>query len=64
VVTPERVSLGYDLAGLGSRAAAAVIDVTIQALLWVALLIVFGVTVSRFSDVLDTAAPAVTAGTF
>lgn len=62
MVTPERVSLGYDLAGLGSRAAAAVVDVTIQALLWLALLIVFGVVVSRFSDLLDAAAPAVMAG--
>ena len=38
VLTPERVSLQYDIAGVGSRGAAAVVDTAIQA---VALLVVF-----------------------
>src|SRR5579859_6423302 len=38
VLTPERVSLEYDIAGIGSRAAAAVVDTTIQA---VTMLVVF-----------------------
>ena len=38
VLTPERVSLQYDIAGIGSRGAAAIIDTTIQA---VALLVLF-----------------------
>ena len=29
VLTPERISLQYDVAGIGSRSAAALIDVTI-----------------------------------
>ncbi len=58
-MTPERVSLGYDLAGIGSRAAAALIDVTIQGLVWLSLLIVLGVTFSRFPVDLDDARPVV-----
>jgi uncharacterized RDD family membrane protein YckC len=41
LATPEQVDLEYDLAGLGSRFVAALIDSTIQAVLWLAL--TFGV---------------------
>ena len=40
VFTPERVSLRYDIAGIGSRAAAALIDTTIQAAVGLAVAIV------------------------
>ena len=40
VLTPERVSLAYDVAGIGSRAAAALIDTAIQAVLLFAVFIV------------------------
>jgi uncharacterized RDD family membrane protein YckC len=39
VFTPERVSLRYDVAGIGSRGAAALIDTTIQAVIGFAVLI-------------------------
>jgi uncharacterized RDD family membrane protein YckC len=46
VLTPERVSLDYDIAGLGSRGAAALVDTALQIglliLLWLALAIVGG----------------------
>jgi uncharacterized RDD family membrane protein YckC len=42
VLTPERVSLQYDIAGIGSRCAAALIDAAIQG----ALLAVVGVTLA------------------
>jgi uncharacterized RDD family membrane protein YckC len=38
VLTPERVSLQYDIAGIGSRGAAAIVDTLIQS---VALIVVF-----------------------
>lgn len=38
ILTPERVSLQYDIAGIGSRGAAAIVDTLIQS---VALLLVF-----------------------
>jgi uncharacterized RDD family membrane protein YckC len=38
VLTPERVSLQYDIAGIGSRGAAAIVDTVIQS---VALLVIF-----------------------
>jgi hypothetical protein len=40
VFTPERVSLRYDIAGIGSRGAAALIDTTIQAVVGFAVVIV------------------------
>src|SRR5712691_9716473 len=44
VLTPERVSLQYDIAGIGSRGAAAIVDTVIQS---VALLVLFfGLTAS------------------
>ena len=49
VLTPERVSLQYDVAGIGSRSAAALIDVGVQFALYLALLIAFGLSVSWFS---------------
>jgi len=41
VLTPERVSLQFDVAGIGSRAAAALIDTAIQAAIATALFILF-----------------------
>ena len=41
VLTPERVSLQFDVAGIGSRAAAALIDTAIQATIATALFILF-----------------------
>src|SRR5437870_4295289 len=38
VLTPERVSLQYDIAGIGSRGAAAIVDTLIQS---VALIVIF-----------------------
>src|SRR5260370_4844982 len=37
VLTPERVSLQYDVAGIGSRGAAAIVDTLIQ---WVTLIVI------------------------
>lgn len=39
ILTPERVTLQYDIAGIGSRSAAALIDVTIQGLMLTVVLI-------------------------
>jgi uncharacterized RDD family membrane protein YckC len=39
VLTPERVSLHYDVAGIGSRSAAALVDALVQLVLFVALVI-------------------------
>jgi len=58
VFTPERVGLRYDVAGLGSRAAAALLDTAIQAVLWIALLVSFSVSVDRLPSV-DDAPPAI-----
>ncbi len=44
VLTPERVSLQYDIAGIGSRGAAAIIDTVIQVVLLVVILLAFGAT--------------------
>jgi uncharacterized RDD family membrane protein YckC len=43
VFTPERVNLQYDIAGIGSRAAAALVDSVIQFVLFFALLFAMGV---------------------
>lgn len=58
VFTPERVGLRYDVAGLGSRAAAALLDTAIQAVLWIALLVTFSVSVDRLPS-FDDAPPAI-----
>jgi len=58
VFTPERVGLRYDVAGLGSRAAAALLDTAIQAVLWIALLVSFSVSVDRLPS-FDDAPPAI-----
>jgi uncharacterized RDD family membrane protein YckC len=52
VLTPERVSLQYDIAGIGSRGAAAIIDTTIQGLALVVLFVALSATVvaSEFLD--------------
>lgn len=42
VLTPERVTLQFDLAGIGSRSAAAIIDVVLQAVAMALLLLLFG----------------------
>jgi uncharacterized RDD family membrane protein YckC len=42
VLTPERVSLQYDIAGVGSRGAAALIDTAIQAVLILVVIAMFG----------------------
>jgi uncharacterized RDD family membrane protein YckC len=41
VLTPERITLQYDVAGIGSRSAAAMIDVTIQLLVLLVLGLAF-----------------------
>jgi uncharacterized RDD family membrane protein YckC len=41
VLTPERVRLQYDIAGIGSRSAAAIVDVVIQVVAWLLLLFAF-----------------------
>jgi uncharacterized RDD family membrane protein YckC len=46
VLTPERVSLHYDVAGIGSRAAAALADALVQLVLFVALVIASTATAS------------------
>jgi uncharacterized RDD family membrane protein YckC len=45
VLTPERVSLRYDIAGIGSRGAAAIIDTFVQVLLMVVLVAAAGALV-------------------
>jgi uncharacterized RDD family membrane protein YckC len=42
VLTPERVSLQYDIAGVGSRGAAAIVDTTIQAVALIVVLLLAG----------------------
>jgi uncharacterized RDD family membrane protein YckC len=42
VLTPERVSLEYDIAGIGSRGAAAIVDTAIQAVVLVVVLFGLG----------------------
>ena len=57
VFTPERVSLRYDVAGIGSRGAAALIDTTIQAVVGFAVVIlsVFtSVMANRFGGFWDS----------
>lgn len=44
VLTPERVSLQYDIAGIGSRGAAAIIDTVIQFVALFVILIAIGAT--------------------
>jgi uncharacterized RDD family membrane protein YckC len=44
VLTPERVSLQYDIAGIGSRGAAAILDTVIQFVLLFVVLIAIGAT--------------------
>lgn len=53
VFTPERVSLQFDLAGIGSRAAAALVDSCIQFALYLALLVVFLFVFSPISSVVE-----------
>ncbi len=57
VLTPERISLQYDVAGIGSRSAAALIDVTILLLVLLVLGLAFallarltGVTTASFEE--------------
>jgi uncharacterized RDD family membrane protein YckC len=42
VLTPERVSLQYDIAGIGSRGAAAIVDTAIQAVALTVLIVAVG----------------------
>src|ERR1700736_4395696 len=46
VLTPERVSLQYDIAGIGSRGAAAMVDTLIQS---VALIVIFAALSAGFA---------------
>src|SRR5580765_1172206 len=39
VLTPERVSLQYDIAGIGSRGAAAMVDTVIQSVVLIVVLV-------------------------
>jgi uncharacterized RDD family membrane protein YckC len=51
ILTPERVKLQYDIAGIGSRGAAAIVDTTIQALAVTIMLVALsagGLAVSAF----------------
>ena len=57
MLTPERISLQYDVAGIGSRSAAALIDVTILLAVLLVLLLAFallarlaGVTAASFEE--------------
>src|SRR5579859_3411485 len=42
VLTPERVSLQYDIAGIGSRGAAAIVDTAIQAVTLTVVIVALG----------------------
>ncbi|HEU5314848.1 MAG TPA: RDD family protein [Chloroflexota bacterium] len=58
VLTPERVSLAFDIAGIGSRAAAALIDTAIQAVLFFAVAVVnFLASLADAFDRLGSAGP-------
>ena len=46
ILTPERVRLRYDIAGIGSRSAAALIDTAIQALIVIALIVLAFLTLA------------------
>src|SRR5438128_1275731 len=58
VLTPERVSLEYGIAGIGSRGAAAVVDTTIQAI----ALVLLSVAIAFGMGVLGIAGQGVAAG--
>src|SRR5689334_5111838 len=44
VLTPERVSLQYDIAGVGSRGAAALLDIALQGLTLMVILVALSAT--------------------
>src|SRR5215470_18112973 len=52
VLTPERVSLQYDIAGVGSRGAAVLIDSIIEVVVLVVLAVAFGGGLAVFNSVL------------
>src|SRR6266566_26950 len=62
VLTPERVSLQYDIAGIGSRGAAALVDTAIQALALSVVLI--GLAATQRSAGFSTGSGALLIGLF
>src|SRR5712691_9898833 len=63
VLTPERVSLQYDIAGIGSRGAAAIVDTFIQAMVLTVLSIALLAAAAIASSPLGLGAPLGRAGT-
>jgi uncharacterized RDD family membrane protein YckC len=63
VLTPERVSLQYDIAGIGSRGAAAIVDTFIQAVALTVLAIVLLAVAAIVSSPLGLGPPLGRAGT-
>jgi uncharacterized RDD family membrane protein YckC len=54
VLTPERVSLQYDIAGIGSRGAAALVDTAIQAISLTTVLVALSVAFNMISQIAPT----------
>src|SRR5947209_20258599 len=63
VLTPERVSLEYDIAGIGSRGAAAIVDTLIQATALAVLSIALLSAAAIMSSPLGLGAPLGRGGT-
>jgi uncharacterized RDD family membrane protein YckC len=61
VATPENVSFTYDIAGIGSRFMAALVDVLIYFVMAVALALIFSQVVQRVEEVDPTLASTLTA---
>jgi uncharacterized RDD family membrane protein YckC len=66
VLTPERVSLEYDIAGIGSRGAAVLVDTAVQAIALTVLLIALSTAfaVTAFTSTSGTAAVALLIGLY
>src|SRR6188508_1663748 len=56
VLTPERVSLQYDIAGVGSRGAAVLVDSVIEAVALIVVAVAFGGGIAVFNSVLGDVA--------
>src|SRR5919201_2694676 len=63
VLTPERVSLQYDIAGIGSRGAAAIVDTLIQAVTLTVLFIALTAAAAVASSLPGVGAPLGRGGT-
>jgi uncharacterized RDD family membrane protein YckC len=64
VLTPERVSLQYDIAGIGSRGAAALVDTAVQALALLVVLIALAAALAASNRAVGAGSGALFIGVF